>query len=66
MKMEKIFLVVLFSIVAYLVSLCDVEIIKASFWLLFTGVMMNYVYVSFLEVYPFLERTFNKINGVLS
>lgn len=64
--MEKIFLVILFSVVAYLVSLCDIEIIKAIFWLLFTGVMMNYVYVSFLEVYPFLERTFNKINGVLS
>lgn len=64
--MEKIFLVILFSVVAYLVSLCDIELIKAMFWLLFTSVMMNYVYVSFLEVYPFLEKGFNKINGVLS
>lgn len=66
MKMEKIFLVILFSVVAYLVSLCDVELIKATFWLLFTSVMMNYVYVSFIEVYPSLERAFNKINVVLS
>lgn len=64
--MEKIFLVVLFSVVAYLVNLCNVEIIKALFWLLFTGVMMNYAYSLFVEVYPFLERNFNKINGVLS
>lgn len=63
--MEKVALILITAVVAYIIQNCNNEFLSAFFYIFTTGVLMHYMYALFIYILPSLEKGFNKINGVL-
>lgn len=64
--MEKVALILITAVVALIIQNCNNEFLYAFFYIFITGVLIHYMYALFIYILPFLEKGFNKINGVLS